>query len=335
MARARALVPVLQERAQRCEDQRRVPDETIQDFERAGLLRMCQPARFSATRWAGTRFATSANCSRPPAARRPGCSTSMPTTPCWSRPSRRRRRRRSGARNTTPSPPPRSIRPDARRASRAASCFPDGTALRAASIIADWLICGGRIVEKDGLDGPHFFLVPKSDAEVIDDWETMALEGTGSKTSSSPTSSSPASFPRRPPGAFRNRSGDCGQQGGGVSRAAFRRHGGGRVFSARGRHGARRVRGVARPYRTAHVAWNRHWRAARDADPRRPLGGRDRRRACALSADRAGRHAQDRGGRNGEQRRAPDRQAQHRLRRQLALKAGTRLFNAAGGVRST
>ncbi len=46
MARARALVPVLQERAQRCEDQRRVPEETIQDFERAGLLRMCQPARY-------------------------------------------------------------------------------------------------------------------------------------------------------------------------------------------------------------------------------------------------------------------------------------------------
>ena len=47
---------------------------------------------------------------------------------------------------------------------------------------ASWLICGGMIVEKDGLDGPHFFLVPKSDAEVIDDWETMALEGTGSKS---------------------------------------------------------------------------------------------------------------------------------------------------------
>ena len=46
MARARALVPVLQERAQRCEDQRRVPEETIADFERAGLLRLCRPARY-------------------------------------------------------------------------------------------------------------------------------------------------------------------------------------------------------------------------------------------------------------------------------------------------
>ena len=46
MARARALVPVLQERAERCEDQRRVPEETVQDFKRAGLLRLSQPARY-------------------------------------------------------------------------------------------------------------------------------------------------------------------------------------------------------------------------------------------------------------------------------------------------
>ena len=44
VARARALVPLLKERAQRCEDQHRVPDETIEEFVRAGLLRMCQPA---------------------------------------------------------------------------------------------------------------------------------------------------------------------------------------------------------------------------------------------------------------------------------------------------
>jgi 3-hydroxy-9,10-secoandrosta-1,3,5(10)-triene-9,17-dione monooxygenase len=47
---------------------------------------------------------------------------------------------------------------------------------------ADWLICGGMIVESEGLDGPHFFLVPKSDVEVLDNWDTMALEGTGSKS---------------------------------------------------------------------------------------------------------------------------------------------------------
>ena len=36
--------------------------------------------------------------------------------------------------------------------------------------------------EKEGLDGPHFFLLLKTDAQMLDDWQTMVLEGTGSKT---------------------------------------------------------------------------------------------------------------------------------------------------------
>ena len=31
---------------------------------------------------------------------------------------------------------------------------------------AGWMICGGAIVENERLDGPHFWLVPKSDAMV-------------------------------------------------------------------------------------------------------------------------------------------------------------------------
>lgn len=47
---------------------------------------------------------------------------------------------------------------------------------------ADWLICGGFIVEGDKRDGPHFFLVPIAEAEIIDDWQTVGLEATGSKS---------------------------------------------------------------------------------------------------------------------------------------------------------
>jgi 3-hydroxy-9,10-secoandrosta-1,3,5(10)-triene-9,17-dione monooxygenase len=47
----------------------------------------------------------------------------------------------------------------------------------------DWHICGGFKELEDGkLDGPFFFLVPRSDVEIIDDWHTMALRGTGSKS---------------------------------------------------------------------------------------------------------------------------------------------------------
>jgi 3-hydroxy-9,10-secoandrosta-1,3,5(10)-triene-9,17-dione monooxygenase len=44
--RAEALVPRLRERANSAEQLRRLPDETVQDFMRAGLFRVLQPARF-------------------------------------------------------------------------------------------------------------------------------------------------------------------------------------------------------------------------------------------------------------------------------------------------
>ncbi len=119
---------------------------------------------------------------------------------------------------------------------------------------ASWLICGGFIAENEGLDGPHFFLVPKSDVEVLDDWQTMALEGTGSKSFRRHRQVHPgASLPRRPAVALRHRAGHRGQQGGGLSHAAVRRRGGGGILGARGRHGARRARGMARADRAAHA----------------------------------------------------------------------------------
>ena len=43
--RARALLPVLKERAARCEELRRMPDETLRDFHAAQLFRIHQPRR--------------------------------------------------------------------------------------------------------------------------------------------------------------------------------------------------------------------------------------------------------------------------------------------------
>jgi 3-hydroxy-9,10-secoandrosta-1,3,5(10)-triene-9,17-dione monooxygenase len=45
LARAEALVPVLRERANRAEELRRIPDETIADLHRDGLFRILQPKR--------------------------------------------------------------------------------------------------------------------------------------------------------------------------------------------------------------------------------------------------------------------------------------------------
>ncbi len=44
-ARAHALIPVLRQRAQRAEELRRIPDETLHDLHASGLFRMLQPKR--------------------------------------------------------------------------------------------------------------------------------------------------------------------------------------------------------------------------------------------------------------------------------------------------
>ena len=46
LARVRALIPALRERATACEALRRVPDETFKDFQAHGLLRALQPQRW-------------------------------------------------------------------------------------------------------------------------------------------------------------------------------------------------------------------------------------------------------------------------------------------------
>lgn len=182
IARAWALVPTLKERAQRCEDQHRVPEETIADFERAGLLRMCQPARHGGYElgWddlcdVGEILAAA-------------CGSQAWLQHIFAD--------HTVLVGTFPDAAQDDVWGNSHAAITSASFDPTGRARRVeggyvyagrhgfASGIdyADWLICGGMIAEADRLDGPHFFLVPKRDAMVIDDWDTMALEGTGSKT---------------------------------------------------------------------------------------------------------------------------------------------------------
>lgn len=46
---------------------------------------------------------------------------------------------------------------------------------------ADWVIVGNAVKTAAGAE-PTFFVVPKSDVEVIDDWHTVGMRGTGSRS---------------------------------------------------------------------------------------------------------------------------------------------------------
>jgi 3-hydroxy-9,10-secoandrosta-1,3,5(10)-triene-9,17-dione monooxygenase len=47
---------------------------------------------------------------------------------------------------------------------------------------ADWVIVGNGVVGADGQFEPRFFVVPKFDIEVVDDWYTTGMRGTGSRS---------------------------------------------------------------------------------------------------------------------------------------------------------
>lgn len=46
----------------------------------------------------------------------------------------------------------------------------------------NWVIIGNAVKKADGSVEPRFFVVPKTDVEVVDDWYTMGMRGTGSRS---------------------------------------------------------------------------------------------------------------------------------------------------------
>ena len=47
---------------------------------------------------------------------------------------------------------------------------------------AQWVLAGGSVTEADGTNAQRYFLIPRADIEIEDDWYTAGLRGTGSKS---------------------------------------------------------------------------------------------------------------------------------------------------------
>jgi alkylation response protein AidB-like acyl-CoA dehydrogenase len=332
LARARALVPALKERAERCEDQRRVLDETIEEFSRAGLLRMSQPARYSGYEMGWDVLCDVADVLAPADGSQAWLQHIFAdhTVLVATFPAQAQEEVWGKDHNTIISA---SFEPAGRVKRLEGGYLYSGRHSFASGIdFAGWLVCTGMIVESDGLDGPHFFLVPKSDAEVIDDWHVMSLEGTGSKTFSIADKFIPAhrfldghqSRAGTGPGTAVNKAAVYRMpRFSGVSAAGFSALA---IGMARGvlaewlaYNGTRRSRGVA-----VGAQQSMHVLAAR----------------CAAEIDAA--HALNQVTARGDMRKLEaggtltdaERLTGRRnvaFATQLALRAGTRLFNAAGG----
>lgn len=185
-ARAEALQPVLRERAEACQSARSVPAETVAAFKQAGLTRMTQPARFG-----GNEMGWDVLCG---VAQR---LTRGDGAQGWIQAIMADHAQMLG---TFPLAAQEAIWGENPEAVMTASFDPQGVAtpveggwrfsgrfgFSSGIDHADWLICAGFIVEKadggDKRDGPHYFIVRRTKATLIDDWHTVGLEGTGSKS---------------------------------------------------------------------------------------------------------------------------------------------------------
>lgn len=182
LERAAALAPVLRERTAKTETLRRCPEETVEDLAAAGLLRICQPAR-----WGGHELPWDVLCEVSRVLAR-GCGSQAwvgniycdhtqmlgmfaleAQADVWGKD--------PGARLSA------SVEP-AGVARRASGGFVLSGRHRYASGIdhAHWLLCGGHLHEDGKPPRRSFYLVPKSDVTIIDDWHVIGLAGTGSKS---------------------------------------------------------------------------------------------------------------------------------------------------------
>jgi 3-hydroxy-9,10-secoandrosta-1,3,5(10)-triene-9,17-dione monooxygenase len=177
---ARALVPVLRERAALAEELRRIPDETVRDLRASGLLRVLQPRRVggSEVEWVGL-IDISAELGR-------GCGSSAWNWANWA------------AHHWMLALWPRQCQDeiwgeDADVLIASSLAFPAG---RASRVDGGYLV-SGRWPFSSGVDGSRWdmvgaivqgdppeyrlFCIPASDYRVVDNWHVMGLRGTGSK----------------------------------------------------------------------------------------------------------------------------------------------------------
>ena len=181
LARALALVPSLRLRAEQCLLDRCVPDETIEELKRSGLLRLLQPKKYGGHEMPWDVFCEVIQILAS------GCGSQA-----WVYRVLGDHAQMIGI---FPERAQEEVWGDDKDAIASSSFPPIGLAIAVkggyrfsgkhsfSSGIdhAQWVICGGLAETSDGKRVRNYFLVRKDDGVVIDDWYVNGLEGTGSK----------------------------------------------------------------------------------------------------------------------------------------------------------
>ena len=182
LRRAEALVPALATRSADAEALRQAPEATIVDLEAAGLLKLCQPARFG-----GYEMGWDVLCDVARILAR-GCASQSWVGSIYNDHAQMLGMFDAEAQNDVwgSSPAARlsaSLEPVGQARPVTGGVMWSGHHRYASGIDhAQWLIVGGQTAEADGTARRCLVVLPKSDGTVIDDWQVMGLSGTGSKS---------------------------------------------------------------------------------------------------------------------------------------------------------
>lgn len=181
LARARALVPALRERAEEGNSQRHAPDATAADLVSGEFIRLCQPKRFGGYEQP---FSTISEIVME-LARGDGSQAWVADVYC----------EHVFMLSLFPDQAQRDVwaeNPDALISASIVPQFNECRKVAGGYILngrwpfcsglhhSTWTLIGEAIRDEEGIARHHFFLVPKADRRDVDDWHVLGLSGTGS-----------------------------------------------------------------------------------------------------------------------------------------------------------
>jgi 3-hydroxy-9,10-secoandrosta-1,3,5(10)-triene-9,17-dione monooxygenase len=185
LEKARELVPILKERASRAEELRRLPEETVRDFVDSGLLRLVQPRR-----WGGAELPLSVHLEVTAELGR-GCGSSAWGYSIFASHFWQLSLFPQAAQEAVWGHDPATLictsavgGPPPRRVDGGVHIEDSRWTFLSGVDYAEWVAVNGVLPPQHAGGHPdaRFLLVKKGAFEIIDDWHTASLRGTGSKS---------------------------------------------------------------------------------------------------------------------------------------------------------
>lgn len=183
VAAARALVPVLRDRAAETESRRMISEQTIEDLRENGLLHLCAPRAFGGSQLGITTFVETA------AEIASGCGSTGWVFDVLAGHNWTLSLLSLEAQTEVFSDPYALVASVIHMVSKSTARVAGGYLIDEASgkfcsgvDHASWILAGSEVVTDDGHREPHYFLIPRSEFTIIDDWYAAGLSGTGSKS---------------------------------------------------------------------------------------------------------------------------------------------------------